>query len=109
MSNYRKCLHCGESIHWQSRSDKKFCDAKCRKAYSRGKKKAERQIDDIQYEVNRLYLTLKRVEQSRTPEAMQKLKRLQSDVKQLLTMYDRATMIEQSQLNELKSRNPRNW
>ena len=94
-----KCLQCGQTLKYR-RSDAKFCDANCRKAWSRRKDKitaaaanARGALSDLR-QYGRDYADLR-------PEVAKELRLLLTDVKDLLLMYDPEKQRDAAELNEL--------
>jgi len=103
VTSIRFCEECGKEFNRWDRSDKRFCDAKCRKRWNRSKHEAEKVCLDVKYHLNRLYHVLKKKAQSRTPEAINEMKRLRGELDYMLRMYDAQTMRERGERDELIS------
>ena len=83
----RKCDMCGKPLHWRKRSDARFCDASCRKRYSRRGNRANRSLDGMQYGLSPVKQALEKYPDLR-PELVKRLHRLQKQIDDLLSEYD---------------------
>lgn len=102
-TNERCCDQCGKEFNRWDRSDKRFCNATCRKRWNRAKREAEKILSEISFQTNKVYMTLKRKPHSRTPEALAEIKRLRGELDYMLRMYDAQTMKERADRDELVS------
>lgn len=94
--NSRKCEQCGKEFSRWDRSDKKFCDAACRKAYSRRGHAAKRALDHIMSDLQTIRLTIKK-HPDQQKKINEQLKRLRDEITDILRLSDKETIIDQAQ------------
>lgn len=97
MATMGKCLHCGTELDWHRRQDAKFCDANCRKAYSRRGDNAKKASKNIMRDLQTIRLTIKRHPDYRT-ELNDQLKRLRDEINDILSLTDRDEKFSRSEL-----------
>lgn len=97
----RTCKQCGGSLgkYWV-RSDKQFCSAACRKAWSRRGDAAKRAYSNIMRDLNTIRVTIKEHEDLRD-DLNEKLKRVQAEVTDVLRLTDRETIVHEGQKNDM--------
>lgn len=100
MTTLNSCLHCGSKLDWHRRQDAKFCDANCRKAYSRRGDNAKRASKNIMRDLQTIRLTIKRQPDLRTG-LNDELKHLRDEINDILRLTDRETIEESFGRSEL--------
>lgn len=99
-----QCKACGERLDFRRRSDAKFCDATCRKRYSRRGDAAQRAYNNILRDCQTIRRTIKQYPDLRA-DLNQQLKRLRAEITDILRLSDRDTIQEQAEKFDLIS----NW
>lgn len=94
------CKQCGADLGWSPRSDKQFCGASCRKAWSRRGDNAKRAYNNIMRDLNTIRATIKEHADLRD-DLNEKLKRVQAEVVDVLRLTDRETIVHEGQKNEM--------
>lgn len=96
------CQQCGAQFSWYDRSDKKFCDAKCRKQWSRRGDASKRSLKRIMIDLQTVRQSLKK-HPDLAERTNDELKRLREEITDILRLRDCETMIEEAQKAELMS------
>ena len=101
------CKQCGTELNRWSRSDKKFCSATCRKAWSRRADGAKRSLKNIMRDLQTVRLTIKKHPDLKT-NFNDDLKRLRDEITDILRLSDSETIEEEAQKAEVVARTNRN-
>lgn len=96
----RKCKMCGAPIQWWERIDKTFCDANCRKRWSRRKEVIPKERDVVMSSLAALRRCAKDHADLR-PDVVEQLHALRAEITDILRQFDRAEMLEQADRAEL--------